>query len=117
MKFVKKHHFDQTQQIAVSQNGKMILIEVKDINYCEAEGGYVTIHLTDKKAYLVSENIGHVSQQLKDFGFISINKSTVINLLLIKSLTKERCAKVTLEGSIERSVARQRKSELIKMLF
>lgn len=117
MKLMKPLNFDQSGRIAVLFNGKLIIVEISTILYCEASGNYCTIHLTNGESYTDSYGLKCLKQQLGEFGFFPIDKSVIINLLHIHSITSERHARVSLGESVELKVSRDRKAELMKLLF
>jgi len=117
MKVLKPLHFDQTGRISVSINHRIFFIEMSLIQYCTADGNYTDIHHIDGTTFIISDNLGDVLKKLEQFGFFAIDKSCVINLMYIRGMTQERNAKVMLDDSVELKVARDRKSELMNILF
>jgi DNA-binding LytR/AlgR family response regulator len=117
MKVLKPLQFDQTGRIALNVNNRFEMIAIHRILYCEAKGNYTTIHLTDGTAYMTAGNLRSVTTKLKDYGFFTIDKSFAVNLLLIKSITHERNAKIQLEPCGELKIARSRKPALLDLLF
>lgn len=117
MKLLKPLHFDQSGRIALHVNNRLEMITIGNIQYCEAKGNYTNIHLTDGNKYMTAGNLHSVYEKLKDFGFFTIDKSYVVNLLYIRAITQERYAKVLLNPEGELKIARSRKPALMNVLF
>ncbi len=117
MKLLKPLHFDQSGRIALPVNNRLEMITIGNIVYCEAKGNYTNIHLTDGKKYMTAGNLRSVYEKLKDYGFFTIDKSYVVNLLYIRAITQERNAKVLLDPEGELKIARSRKPALMELLF
>jgi two-component system LytT family response regulator len=118
MKVLKPLQFDQSGRIALSVCNRLEMITIGNILYCEAKGNYTNIHLTNGKIYMTAGNLRSVYEKLKDFGFFTIDKSYVVNLLLIKAITQERNAKVLLDAQCNPlKIARSRKPALMDLLF
>ncbi|HEX2935774.1 MAG TPA: LytTR family DNA-binding domain-containing protein [Bacteroidales bacterium] len=117
MKVLKPLHFDQSGRIAIHVNNRLEMITINRITYCEANGNYTFIHLADGNKYMTACNLHSVYEKLKDFGFFTIDKSYVVNLLFIKAITQERNAKVLLDPEGELKIARSRKPALMDLLL
>ena len=117
MKVLRNVKFDQSGRIAIHANNRLVMIDICRILYCKADGNYSHIHLTDGNSFTTSYNLRFVSQKLIEFGFFTIDKSVVVNLQLIQSITQERQAKLTLTDCTELKIARNRKKELMDLLF
>jgi two-component system LytT family response regulator len=68
-----------SERIAVHSNGRIVLIRVADIDWIEASGDYVTLHV-EKKSWLVREPIAVVAQRYRRHGIARIHRSTLVNL-------------------------------------
>jgi len=93
------------------------MITLNRIVYCEANGNYSVFHLSNGNTYMLANTLKSVSQKLKEHGFFVIDRSYMVNLMYIKSLTIERKTKVLLDGDAELKVARNRKTELMGLLL
>ena len=117
MKVLKPMHFDQSGRIALTVNHRLEMIAMNRILYCSANGNYSVIHLNDGIKYMTSKSLKCVGLKLKEFGFFTIDKSFVVNILFIKSITQDRNARVLLDDCTELKVSRNRKSALMDLLF
>lgn len=62
--------------------GDIIKIKLEDILYFEAEGSYTHMICSEnhKDNYVISKKIGQIDKQLKEYGFIRVHKSYLVNL-------------------------------------
>jgi two-component system LytT family response regulator len=74
-----------SERIAVRANGRIVLIRVADIDWIEASGDYVTLHL-EKKSWLVREPITVIAQRYRAQRIARIHRSTLVNLDRITEL-------------------------------
>ena len=91
------------------------LVKVQDINYCESDGSYTTIHLLNEKEILVSTLLKEYDELLKDEGFYRVHKSFLINMRHIERFEKGEGGYVVLENESKVPVASRKREELLEM--
>lgn len=91
------------------------LVKVKDINYCESDGSYTTIHLLNGKNIVVSTLLKEYDEMLKDCGFYRVHKSYLINIRNIQCFEKGEGGNVILENEAKVPVASRKREELLEM--
>jgi two-component system LytT family response regulator len=74
-----------SDRIAVRVNGRIVLVRVSDIDWIEASGDYVTLHV-EKKSWLVREPIAMIAQRYRTQRIARIHRSTLVNLDRITEL-------------------------------
>jgi len=77
------HHSER--RLAVKTAGRLILVDMDDIDWVEAAGNYVELK-TSSGTYLLREGIGRVSARLDPDQFIRIHRSIIVNVRKIKEL-------------------------------
>lgn len=63
----------------VKMLGKEFLVRVSDIDWIEAAGNYVTLHV-DRKAYMLRETMSRIEERLAGCGFVRVHRSAIVNL-------------------------------------
>ena len=91
------------------------LVKVQDINYCESEGSYTTIHLLNGKKIVVSTLLKEYDEMLKECGFYRVHKSYLINMRHIERFEKGEGGYVVLENEAKVPVASRKREELMEM--
>ncbi len=81
--------YQQNQQyrkrLSVKVKDKILILEVKNIDWIKAIEGYLEISIQQKK-YLIQDSLKNLEQQLNPANFVRIHRSTIINLEKIHAL-------------------------------
>jgi len=73
------------ERILVKTGGRIYFIRVPEIDWIEAQGNYVLLHV-GKESHLIREPIGELEAQLQGGGFLRIHRSTLVNVERIREL-------------------------------
>lgn len=73
------------ERLAFKANGRVIFVRVGDIEWIEADGNYVRMHV-GAVAHQLRETIGGMETQLPSDRFIRISRSAIVNMDRIKEL-------------------------------
>jgi len=69
---------DPLERIALKSAGRVIFLEVSDIDWIEAAGVYVYLHV-GPKAHLYRATVGQLIERLDPKKFVRVHRSTIIN--------------------------------------
>ena len=72
-------------RLPIKANGRIMLIRLSDIDWIEADGDYVSVHVGGK-AWLMRETIAAVELRLALSGFVRIHRSAIVNAERVKEL-------------------------------
>jgi two-component system, LytTR family, response regulator len=72
-------------RILVRTGGRIVVVRISEIDWVEASGDYVSLHV-NKNAWLVRETIGAFAQQYGSYGLLRIHRSTLVNVDKITEL-------------------------------
>jgi two-component system, LytTR family, response regulator len=72
-------------RLPIKVNGRIILIRLADIDWIEAEGDYVSVHVGGK-TWSMRETIAAVELRLALSGFVRIHRSALVNAERVKEL-------------------------------
>jgi two-component system LytT family response regulator len=77
----------QTYQdrLAIPKNGRVSFVATKEIDWIEAEGNYVRLHVGDRD-YEFRETLAAVEERLNPSEFLRIHRSTIVNIYRIKEI-------------------------------
>ncbi len=70
---------DETKQLFINVNKRLIKINFDDIEVVEAKGDYIQIH-TPEKSYIVHSTMKNVEQKLPTSMFYKVHRSYIVNL-------------------------------------
>lgn len=72
-------------RLVVKTGGNVVLVPVEDIDWIDADGDYVRIHV-GKASHTVRETMHHLETELDPARFVRIHRSTIVNLARVKEL-------------------------------
>lgn len=90
------------------------VISVKDIVHCKAEDNFTDFHLVDGSKKLICRSLKHYEDLLKDFDFIRIHKSHLINKNFVQRYKKGKGGTVFLNNGESIEVSATRKKEFLE---
>jgi two-component system LytT family response regulator len=73
------------KRLVIKSGGRVTLLNVRDIDWIEAEGDYVKIHVA-KAWHLLRETMKRLEAQFDPARFVRIHRSTIVNVERIKEL-------------------------------
>ncbi len=85
----------QALRIAFKANGRILLLDLANIQAVQAEGNYVSLRHR-LNAYLVHESLSSLAAKLKPYGFIRIHRSVVVNISAVEEIEPLRTGEYTL---------------------
>lgn len=66
------------ERIAIKSRGSVTFLDVRDIDWIEAEGVYVNFHV-GSKVYLYRATVGQLQKRLDPKQFVRVHRSTIVN--------------------------------------
>jgi len=72
-------------RLVVKSGGNVALVPVEEIDWIDADGDYVRIHV-GKAAHTVRETMNHLETELDPARFVRIHRSTIVHLARVKEL-------------------------------
>lgn len=72
-------------RLMIKENRRIFFVPVDDIQYVEADGNYLWVHVGGRR-YLLSESIRSLESRLSPAQFIRINRSYIINQYTIQEM-------------------------------
>jgi len=80
----------QKTKIKIAKPDGFSLLDIEMLTHCIAEGAYTRLCFSNGTEEVSSYNLGKVEKVLKDYKFVRINRSTIINLHKIKEIDWKR---------------------------
>lgn len=72
-------------RLVIKSGGRVTLLRVSDIDWIDAEGDYVRVHV-GRQWHLLRETMKNLESQLDPHRFVRIHRSTIVNLERVKEL-------------------------------
>ncbi|HLM81742.1 MAG TPA: LytTR family DNA-binding domain-containing protein [Terriglobales bacterium] len=73
------------ERLAIPKNGRVLFVATKDIDWIEAEGNYVRLHVGNREHEL-RETLAGLEKKLNPAEFLRIHRSTIVNIQRIKEI-------------------------------
>jgi len=72
-------------RLAIPKNGRVEFVATKDIDWIEAEGNYVRLHVGNRE-HEFRETLTELEEKLSPADFLRIHRSTIVNIQRIKEI-------------------------------
>jgi two-component system LytT family response regulator len=104
---------DPPERLAVQRNGRTSFVPVRDIDWIEAVGDYVRVHV-GADSHLIATRMHRIEARLGGAGFLRVHRSTIVNLDRVVELVRadDGGGVVVLEDGVQLRVARNRRGPL-----
>jgi len=80
-----KARSNHIERLVIKAGGRAFFLKTEEIDWIEAEGKYVRLHV-GKESYLLREAIGSMESQLDPKKFPRIHRSTIVNIERVREL-------------------------------
>jgi two-component system LytT family response regulator len=105
------------ERIALTTLEGMIIIELREILYCESEKNYTRFHLVGGKTFFISKTLKKVEHLLQhDTDFFRIHHSFIINMRHLQRYIKGDGGEIGLSNGKILPVSRTKKQEFLRRL-
>ncbi len=111
-------HIDhKSVKIALPMEKKIVLVDQKEIMYCESNGSYTNVFMENNTSHIVSKNLKQLMLQLDQNRFIRIHQSFIINIDSIGEYHRGDGGEIVLKNGKNLPVSRNKKQELLKNIL
>lgn len=100
----------QTKKLVVTQIDGFKVIPIDTIIRLEGDKNYTNFIIANNRKIVSSKNLGTYEELLKDFGFIRVHQSTIINLSFVTGYLKGDGGKAEMIDGEFVQISRQRKT-------
>lgn len=103
----------RSERIAIKTNGRILFIDPGDVMAVHAEGNYVLLQRATG-SYLLRESISVMAEKLRDYGFIRIHRSVLVNASFVEEIQPWQTGEygLRIRGGKEYTVTRTYKKNL-----
>jgi len=107
---------NKDQKIVLKTQDNIYVIKVSDIIRCESDGNYTIFYINNQQKILISKTLKEYEKLLKDYNFIRIHKSHLINIDAIERFEKRDTGIVYMSDGSKISVSHRKKDILLNAL-
>ncbi len=110
---------EHLKRIAIPSSKGLIMLNLSDIIYLQAEGSYTKIHtsVSNNNTITIPHTLKEYEDMLDDSGFFRVHHSALINLQHVSSYIKGRGGQVVMSNNDVIEVAQRKREELIQLLL
>jgi len=101
-------------KIAISTQHGISFIDLEEIVYVESSNNYSKLIMVNNKNFMLSKTLKDVSDVLEESHFYRIHRQYIVNLKLVKHLSKTDLI-ITMSNDIELPISRSQKEKLLEM--
>jgi two-component system LytT family response regulator len=76
---------ERRDRLVIKSSGRIYFVRTAEIDWCEAAGNYVRLHV-GPQTHLVRGTMGHIESQLSPSQFVRVHRSTIVNVDRIQEL-------------------------------
>jgi two-component system LytT family response regulator len=76
---------NQRTRLMIKSGGRIHFVRMADIEWCEASGNYVRVHV-GQQCHLVRDTMSHLESELDPHMFMRIHRSTIVNVDRIQEM-------------------------------
>lgn len=106
----------QSEKIGISSADKILFLNISEIIYCEAQGGYTNVFLQDGSKILSSKALGDFESQLTPSHFFRIHHSYLINLKRIREFQRNDGGYVIMENGKQLEVSQRKRKDFVQAI-
>lgn len=109
-----QQHIQPNERLALPSVDGLRMMPIKEILYCESEGGYTRVFLQNQnKPVLICRTLKEVEEVLRDKGFFRVHNSFVINLSFMYKYIKGDGGEIIMTDGKNIPVSRNRKQDFL----
>lgn len=112
---VKELESNNVQQIALPTFDGFEILQMEDIVYCQSDGSYCHVILTDHSDLFISKTLRYLEDALSNFHFFRVHRSYLVNLNRIKKFSNTDGGLVVMSSGEKIPVARSKKKKLLNL--
>ena len=95
---------------------KIHVVAIEDIVRCQSMVNYTVFYFVDQSKLMVTKTLKEYDQMLKDYGFVRVHQSHLINSRQIKEYVKSEGGYLVMKDGAHVSVSLRKKAMVMKML-
>jgi two-component system LytT family response regulator len=107
---------NQVEKLLIRQAGRLVVVQLNDIQIVEGESNYARIYLNDGSKMLTSMTLKEIETLLNSDQFFRCHKSFIVNLKQVDEIQTGEEPTIILKNKTKVQIARRRVKDLIHQL-
>lgn len=110
------HPNQRPKKISLHSSDKIIVVNLNDIIHCKSDNNYTEFYMADHQKILVGKTLKYFSDILKEYDFIRVHQSHLINLQYVKEFIKSDGGYILLQNNKTVPVSVRKRTEVVEAL-
>ncbi|CAM1346548.1 LytR/AlgR family response regulator transcription factor [Tenacibaculum crassostreae] len=104
------------KKISLNTSDKIMVVNLDDIVRCQSDNNYTEFFMNDGQKILVGKTLKHFTDMLKEFDFLRVHQSHLINIQFVKEFIKSDGGYLVLKNKTTIPVSVRKKNDVIAAL-
>lgn len=104
------------KKISLHTSDKIIVVELNNIVRCKSDNNYTEFYMNNGKKILVGKTLKYFADMLKDFQFLRVHQSHLVNLQYIKEYIKSDGGYLLLHNKKTIPVSVRKRNEVVEAI-
>ncbi len=113
---LRNNYFGRDPKLSLATNDGFIFIKIEKIVRCKADGRYSIFYMDDGSKHVAVRTLGEFDHLLRDFDFLRVHRSQIINLNKIMKFIRGKPAEVMMEDKTKVAVSNAQREYLMEFL-
>ena len=103
-------------KIGIGMADKIVFVNISEILFCEAQGNYTTVMMSDGRKIVASKTLGDFESQLSTHRFFRIHHSFLINLNRVKEFQRYEGGYVVMDNNARLEVSQRKRKDFLDVI-
>lgn len=104
------------QKISLHTSDKIIVVNLDNIVHCKSDNNYTEFFMQNEQKILVSKTLKYFADMLKEYQFLRVHQSHLVNLQYVKEFIKSDGGYIVLTNKKTIPVSVRKRSEVIEAI-
>jgi two-component system LytT family response regulator len=104
------------KRISLHTTNKILVVDLDAIIYCKSDNNYTEFYMNDKQKILVGKTLKYFADILKEYSFLRVHQSYLINLEYVKEFIKSDGGYIVMQNNKTIPVSVRKRNEVIETL-
>ncbi|MGG8495774.1 LytR/AlgR family response regulator transcription factor [Tenacibaculum sp. TC6] len=110
------HPNQRPKKISLHSSDKIVVVNLDDIIHCKSDNNYTEFFMNDNQKIVVGKTLKYFADILKEYGFVRVHQSHLINLQFVKEFIKSDGGYIVLQNNQTIPVSVRKRNEVIEAL-
>lgn len=110
------HPNQRPKKISLHSADKILVVNLDDIIHCKSDNNYTEFYMNNQQKIIVGKTLKYFADILKEYDFIRVHQSHLVNLQFVKEFIKSDGGYIVLQNNQTIPVSVRKRNEVIEAL-